>query len=106
MVVPTSYHLSRGDPDHLEPLHHRFLGKLYSSGCGGDEDWRIHEAVSGNQSVNEYLHAFNNLARYALEFVNTDAKKIASFQRGLSPKMLKTWVQGPELLSMPTSVIV
>ena len=42
----------------------------------------------GTKSVKEYLHAFNNLARYAPEFVNTEAKKIASFQRGLSPKML------------------
>ena len=40
--------------------------------------------------MKEYLHAFNNLARYAPEFVNTDAKKIASFQRGLSPNVLKT----------------
>jgi len=46
------------------------------------------------KSVKEYLHAFNNLARYALEFVNTDAKKIASLQRGLSPKMLKTMGTG------------
>ena len=48
----------------------------------------------GTKTVKEYLHAFNNLARYALEFVNTDAKKIASFQRGLSPKMLKTMGTG------------
>jgi len=27
----------------------------------------------------EYLHALNNLARYAPEFVNTEAKKIAGF---------------------------
>jgi len=31
----------------------------------------------GTKYVKEYLHAFNNLARYALEFVNTEAKKIA-----------------------------
>ena len=48
----------------------------------------------GTKSVKEYLHAFNNLARYAPEFVNTEAKKIASFQRGLSPKMLKTMGTG------------
>ena len=48
----------------------------------------------GTKSMKEYLHAFNNLARYALEFVNIDAKKIASFQRGLSPKMLKTMGTG------------
>ena len=28
----------------------------------------------GTKSVKEYLHAFNNLARYAPEFVNTEAK--------------------------------
>jgi len=44
--------------------------------------------------VKEYLHAFNNLARYAPEFVNTEAKKIASFQRDLNPKMLKTMGTG------------
>jgi len=44
----------------------------------------------GTKSVKGYLHAFNNLARYAPGFMNTEAKKIASFQRGLSPKMLKT----------------
>jgi len=44
----------------------------------------------GTKTVKEYLHAFNNLVCYVPEFVNTGAKKIASFQRGLSPKMLKT----------------
>jgi len=33
----------------------------------------------GTKSVIEYLLAFYNLARYAPEFVNTEAKKIASF---------------------------
>jgi len=49
LVVPSSHHLSRGDPNHLEPLHHHLSGKLYSSRCGGNEGWRIHEAVSGDQ---------------------------------------------------------
>ena len=46
--------------------------------------------TQGNKSLNEYLQAFNNLTRYATEFVDTDAKKIASFKRGLSPKLMKT----------------
>jgi hypothetical protein len=46
--------------------------------------------TQGNKSLNEYLQAFNNLARYAPEFVDTDAKKIASFKRGLSPKLMKS----------------
>jgi hypothetical protein len=46
--------------------------------------------TQGTRTMKEYLHAFNNLSRYAPEFVNIDAKKIASFKRGLNPKMLKT----------------
>jgi hypothetical protein len=46
--------------------------------------------VQGTKSLTEYLHAFNNLARYALEFIDTDAKKIASLKRVLSPKLMKT----------------
>ena len=46
--------------------------------------------TQGTKILTEYLHAFNNLSRYATEFVDTDAKKIASFKRGLSPKLMKT----------------
>jgi hypothetical protein len=40
--------------------------------------------------MTEYLHAFNNLSRYAPDYVHTEAKKIASFKRSLSPKMMKS----------------
>ena len=46
--------------------------------------------TQGTKSLTEYLHVFNNLSRYAIEFVDTDAKKIASFKRGLSLKLMKT----------------
>ena len=46
--------------------------------------------TQGTKSLTEYLHPFNNLSRYAMEFVDTDAKKIASFKRGLGPKLMKT----------------
>ena len=36
------------------------------------------------------MHAFNNLSRYALEFVNIEEKKIESFKRGLGTKLMKT----------------
>jgi len=36
------------------------------------------------------MHAFNNLPRYAPEFVNTKEKKIESFKRGLGTKLMKT----------------
>jgi hypothetical protein len=45
--------------------------------------------TQGDKSVTEYLHAFISLSRYALEFVNTEVKKIASFKRGLCPKLMK-----------------
>ena len=38
----------------------------------------------------EYMHAFNNLPRYALGFIDTEEKKIESFKRGLSTKLMKT----------------
>jgi hypothetical protein len=43
----------------------------------------------GTKTMTQYLHAFNNLSRYASDMVNTDAKKIVSFKRGLNPKMMK-----------------
>jgi hypothetical protein len=46
--------------------------------------------TQGMQSVTEYLHAFNNLSCYAPGYVNTKAKKIASFKRGFSLKMMKS----------------
>ena len=46
--------------------------------------------TQGTKSLTEYLHAFNNLSRYVPAFVNTDAKKIGSFKRGLGPKLMKT----------------
>ena len=46
--------------------------------------------TQGTKSLTEYLHAFNNLSRHTTKFVDTDARKIASFKRGLSPKLMKT----------------
>ena len=46
--------------------------------------------VQGTKTLTEYLHAFNHLARYAPEFVDSEAKRIASFKRGLSPKLMKS----------------
>jgi hypothetical protein len=43
----------------------------------------------GTKTVTQYLHAFNNLSCYASDKVNTDAKKITSFKRGLNLKMMK-----------------
>jgi len=45
--------------------------------------------TQGTKILTEYLHAFNNLSRYATKFVDIDAKKLASFKRGLGPKLSK-----------------
>jgi len=45
--------------------------------------------TQGTKSLTEYLHAFNNLSRYAPEFADTEAKKLASFKWGLGPKLSK-----------------
>jgi hypothetical protein len=58
----------------------------------GQTEMKLGEFLALNQgtkTVTQYLHVFNNLSRYAPDMVNTDAKKIASFKRGLNPKMMK-----------------
>ena len=44
----------------------------------------------GTKTLTEYMHAFNNLSRYALGFMDTKEKKIESFKRGLGTKLMKT----------------
>ena len=46
--------------------------------------------TQGTKTLTKYMHAFNNLSRYAPEFVDTEAKKIESFKRGLGTKLMKT----------------
>ena len=36
--------------------------------------------TQGTKTLTEYMHAFNNLSRYAPEFVNTKEKNIESFK--------------------------
>jgi hypothetical protein len=67
-----------------------FRGNYIPSGLMEMKHTEFMKLTQGNKSLTKYLQAFNNLARYATEFVDTDAKKIASFKRGLSPKLMKT----------------
>ena len=46
--------------------------------------------TQGTKTLTEYMHAFNNLSRYAPEFINMEEKKIGSFKRGLGTKLMKT----------------
>src|SRR5436853_1847984 len=41
----------------------------------------------GNRSVREYVQTFNELAHYAPNHVDTDAKKRECFLEGMSPKL-------------------
>ena len=41
----------------------------------------------GSRTVREYVQAFNDLARYAPNHVDTDAKKKECFLEGMSPKL-------------------
>jgi hypothetical protein len=67
-----------------------FRGNYIPLGLMAMKHTEFMRLTQGNKSLTEYLQAFNNLARYATEFVDTDAKKIASFKHGLSPKLMKT----------------
>ena len=42
------------------------------------------------KTLTEYMHAFNNLSRYAPAFVDIEEKKVESFKRGLVTKLMKT----------------
>ena len=46
--------------------------------------------TQGTKTLTEYMHAFNNLSRYAPGFVDTKEKKIEIFKRGLGTKLMKT----------------
>ena len=46
--------------------------------------------TQGTKTLTKYIYAFNNLSKYALEFVNTEENKIESFKRGLGTKLIKT----------------
>jgi len=62
--------------------------------------------TQGTKSLIEYLHAFNNLSRYAMKFVDTEAKRIASFKWGLGPKLMKTLTNNKSTTSMNLSVML
>jgi hypothetical protein len=67
-----------------------FKGHYIPLGLMSMKHTKFMRLTRGTKSLTEYLHAFNNLSRYVTEFVNTNAKKIASFKRGLGLKLMKT----------------
>jgi len=67
-----------------------FKGHFIPPGVMEMKHTEFMQLTQGNKTLNEYLHAFNHMSRYAPEFVSTESKKIASFKRDLGPKLLKT----------------
>jgi hypothetical protein len=67
-----------------------FRGHFIPPGLMKIKHTEFMKLTQGNRSLTEYLQAFNKLARYAPEFVDTNAKKIMSFKRGLSPKLMRS----------------
>jgi hypothetical protein len=56
------------------------------------------ELTQGGRSVGEYVHKFTELARYTLDDVSTEAKKMAHFLKGPRPE-LKTILVSQDFLS-------
>jgi len=67
-----------------------YMGDFIPPGVMETKHTEFMQLTQANKTMKEYLHAFNHLSRYAPEFVSTEANKIASFKRGLGPKLLKT----------------
>ena len=71
-------------------FYEAFQGHFIPPGLMEMKHTEFMQLTQGNKTQKEYLHTFSHLSRYAPEFVSTEAKKIASFKRGLGPKLLKT----------------
>ena len=46
--------------------------------------------TQGTKTLTKYMHAFNNLSRYAPAFVDTEEKRMESFKGGRGTKLMKT----------------
>lgn len=61
-----------------------FRGRFIPPGLMAIKHTEFMKLTQDNKNLTEYHQAFNNLSRYAPEMVDTEAKKIASFKRGLA----------------------
>ena len=83
-----------------------FRGHYIPPGLMSIKHTEFMKLTQGTKRLAKYLHAFNNLSRFAKEFVDTDAKKIASFKWGLGPKLTKTLTNNKSTTSMNLSVML
>jgi hypothetical protein len=82
--------LSKNDEVVWDQFKEAFRGHYIPSGLMAIKHTEFMKLTQGDKSVTEYWHDFIRLSRYASDFVNTDAKRIASFKRELCLKLMKT----------------
>ena len=64
-----------------------FRGNYIPPGLMAIKHTEFMKLTQGNKSLNEYLQAFNNLTRYATEFVDTDARRLLASSGDLAPNL-------------------
>jgi hypothetical protein len=82
--------LSKNDEVVWDQFKEAFRGHYIPPSLMAIKHTEFMKLTQGDKSVIEYWHDFIHLSRYAPDFVNTNAKRIASFKRGLCPKLMKT----------------
>ena len=75
---------------YLRAVQDSLQGIPYTPGLMWMKATEFMRLTQGTKTLTEYMHAFNNLSRYAPEFVNTKEKNIESFKWGLGTKLMKT----------------
>jgi hypothetical protein len=78
VALPADRHVSWGE------FCTAFHGHHLSAGTMRHKLAEFLDLHQGNRSVNEYIQEFNNLAQYMSHHVDTDAKKVELFRKGLT----------------------
>lgn len=68
-----------------ETFKKQFLGRFSPEHVAIQKHIEFKLLRQGDMTVVEYIHQFSKLSRFVEELVNTEAKKIAQFIRGLHP---------------------
>jgi hypothetical protein len=77
-VLPADHHVSWGE------FCTAFHGHHLSAGTMPHKLAEFLDLRQGNHSVYEYIREFNNLTQYGSHHVDTDAKKVELFHKGLT----------------------
>jgi hypothetical protein len=76
--LPSDHHVPWGE------FHVTFCGHHLSAGTMHRKLAAFLDLHQGNHSIYEYIQEFNNLAQYGSHHVDTDAKKVELFHKGLT----------------------